>query len=103
MDSAKLREYLVMADQNVRKAKDRVRRQGERVKELAANGRETKTAQAQLQDFENLQTIMETTRDIILEEVYKNLEAEPRHEVFGALAVRNGPYWVTSQQAQKRS
>jgi hypothetical protein len=73
MDNAKLREYLARADANVRKAKDRVRRQGERVRQLAANGRETKFAQAQLQGFENLQTIMETTRNIILQEVYGNL------------------------------
>ena len=73
MDNAKLREYLARADESVRKAKDRVKRQGKRVKKLAANGRETRTAKAQLQDFESLQTVMETTRNIILEELYENL------------------------------
>jgi len=72
MDTARLLEYLARAEANVRKAKDRVRRQGERVKRLAADGCETKIAEAQLLDSENLQTIMEKNRDIFLQLLYGN-------------------------------
>jgi hypothetical protein len=69
VDKAKTKEHLAQADRNLEKIRDLIRRQRDRLEELARGGLKTQMAERSLRNSEELEEIMERSRHLIREEL----------------------------------
>jgi hypothetical protein len=80
VDKTKAQEHLVQADVNLEKVRKLIARQKERLGELARDGHKTQNAERSLKNFEELEKIIESSRNIICQE----LDGFPKPGRFGA-------------------
>lgn len=69
MNKAKAKQHLATADKHLADGKQRIRKQEERVKRLAADGHATESAEKTLEYFKRLEKTMVKHRDLIRKEL----------------------------------
>lgn len=74
MDESKIREHLEEANQHVKKGKDLIEQQEERIEEMARDGHQTKIHKEYLETLREVQETFEKNRDSIRKELEEGRE-----------------------------